>query len=149
MVANYDSCAYKLALPEVTLQADCCDVKLTFIGKNQAAQTHIAVLSCELISLKKETFSIELRPDILRLDYNIRNSATGSFEKPATGFGLVGASIHLCVVDLENKQKAEIYFKRGADRKWALEGLELEENTELDCSLIREKRKKLRRFVLD
>lgn len=149
MVANYDSCGYKLTLPEVTIQADHCDVKLTFIGKDKEAETQLAILSCELISLKKETFSLELQPDMMRLGFNIRTSTAGSFAKPASGFGLVGASIKLCVIDMQKKQKAEIYFKRGADRKWALEGLELEENAEFDRSVMREKRRKLRRSILD
>ena len=60
MIANYDSCEYKLALPEVNLLADTCEIKLTFIGKTAEVQTQLAILSCELTSLKKEVYEVVL-----------------------------------------------------------------------------------------
>lgn len=148
MAANYDLCAYKLALPEVVLDNDKCKVKLTFIGKDQQAETQLMILSCHLISLKNEDFSIELQPDMMRAGYNIRVSAQGSFEKPMRGFGLAGASLNMTVVDLQKKQQAQICFKRGADRKWVLEDLQLAEQVEIDRNMIRERRRKMRKSII-
>lgn len=148
MAANYDLCAYKLALPEVTLENDKCRVRLTFIGKDQQAETQLMILSCHLISLKNEDFSIGLQPDMMRVGYNIRVSAQGSFEKPVRGFGLVGAGLDMTVVDLQKKQQAQIRFKRGADRKWVLEELQLTEPVEIDRNMLREKRRKMRKPIL-
>lgn len=147
MAVNYDQCGYKLALPEVTLADGFCDVKLTFIGKDQEAETQLMILSCQLTSLKKDTFSVELQPDMMRIGYNIRFSTQGRFEKPVAGFGLIGAGLRIVAIDLQKKQQAEICFKRGADRKWILEDLQLTEPVEIDRSIVREKRKKLRRIL--
>lgn len=146
MIANYDSCEYKLALPEVNLLADTCEIKLTFIGKTAEVQTQLAILSCELTSLKKEVYEVELAPDMIRIDSNVRISVTGSFTRPASGFGIAGARLKVCVADLLKKQKAEIYFLRGGDRKWLLSGIEMMENAEIDRNVLREKRRKLRRL---
>lgn len=148
MVTNYDSCAYKLALPEVNLLEDACQVKITLIGKSADAQIQLAIMSCELTSLKQEVYDVELTPDMLRMDSNARISAVGSFPKPASGFGLVGAKIKICIVDLLNKQKADIFFSRGSDRKWVLSAIELTEHVEIDRSILRERRRKLRRSKL-
>lgn len=148
MAVNYDLCAYKLSLPEVAVNGSRCSVKLTFIGKDTEAETQLMILSCQLVSLKKEVFSVELQPDMMRVGYNIRVSAQGDFEKPASGFGLVGAELHLTVVDLQKKQQADISFKRGADRKWTLEDMKLTEPVEIDRSLIRERRRKMRKSIL-
>lgn len=145
MVTNYDACEYKLALPEVSLLPDACEVKITFIGKSAEVQTQLAILSCELTSLKQKVYEIDMTPDMIRIDSNARVSAVGSFQKPASGFGLIGAKIKICIVDLLKKQQAEIYFQRGADRKWALFAVELTEDVEIDRSVLREKRRKLRR----
>ncbi len=145
MVTNYDACEYKLALPEVSLLPDTCEVKITFIGKTAEVQTQLAVLSCKLTSLKQEVYEVDMTPDMIRIDSNARISAVGSFQKPVSGFGLVGAKLKICIVDLQKKQKADIHFQRGADRKWALFAVELTEDAEIDRSVLREKRRKLRR----
>lgn len=148
MAANFDCCAYKLTLPEVTLADTMCHIKQTFIGKDPEAERQLVILSCQLTSLKKEVFSVELQPDMMRVGYNVRTTAQGGFTKPVSGFGLMGAGLELVVVDLQKKQQAQIFYKRGSDRKWVLEDLQLTEQVELDRNIIREKRRNMRRSLL-
>ena len=147
MTANYDSCKYKLTLPEVRLLEDTCEVKVSVIGKGEEEQLQLAFLECEFISLKQEVFKVDLSPDLIRLESTARISAVGSFQKPTAGFGLAGAKLKICIADLLHKQKAEICFSRGADRKWVLSGMELTENAEIDRQALREKRRNLRRGI--
>jgi len=148
MYTNYELLDFKMSLPEVTLSQDQCEVKVSFIGKDSQIQTQLAILSCELTTLKQQIFQVSLQPDLIRIDSNARVSSQGCFEKP-TGFGLVHGKIKIVVSDLLNKKQAEVYFKRGSDRKWTLEGIEIIENAEIDRNILREKRRKLRRSIGD
>jgi hypothetical protein len=118
------------------------------IGKSLEGQTQLAIMSCELTSMKNQVFSIALQPDMVRIEPNVRISSIGSFEKVA-GFGLANAKIKIEVADLLNKKLATIYYKRGADRKWVLEGIQLTEDFEIDRSVLRERRRKLRKMIGD
>ena len=148
MYTNYDLLAFKMYLPEVILLQDCCEVKLSFIGKAPEEQIQLAIVSCHMTSLKGQEFEIVLQPDLIRVDSRARVSSQGSFKKTA-GFGLVNARIKVVVADLRKKEQTDIYFKRGTDRKWTLEGIDLIENAEIDRNILREKRRKLRRTMGD
>ena len=148
MYTNYDLLAFKMLLPEVNLLADRCEVKMTFVGKDPEIQTQLAITSCVFTSLKNQEFEVVLQPDLIRIDSNVRTSVQGMFERPS-GLGLVNARIKIVVTDLLGKVQANIYFKRGSNRKWSLEGIELAENVEIDRNILREKRRKLRRSIGD
>lgn len=68
MIKNYDTCNFKMAIPEVTLGGGCCKVKLTTIGKMGQEECQLAILSCKLVTLKQQSYEIELQPDMLRLN---------------------------------------------------------------------------------
>ena len=148
MYSNYDLLAFKMFLPEVSMLDNSCEVRLSFIGKKPEEQAQLAILSCQLTSFKGQVFDMTLQPDLIRVDSNARISAAGRFEI-VPGFGLVNAKIKVIVADLLGKQQADIYFKRGSDRKWSLEGIDLMENVEIDRNVLREKRRKLRRTMGD
>lgn len=147
MLKSYNECNFKLAIPEVTLVGDACKVRLSVIGKLGQEECQIAVLSCRLTSLKRQTYEVELQPDLIRLISNGRIICEGQFDKPEPSFGLAGARLEVCLADLLKKEKYTVYFKRGADRKWVLEGLLKEENAEIDRRALREKRRKMHRLL--
>ena len=142
MIKSYDSLNFKLALPDVALTGESCKVKVTSIGKMGQEECQIAIVSCKLISLKKQEYEVELQPDMIRLNSNGRAISEGSFVNPGAGFGLAGATLLVCVLDLQKKEKYSIAFKRGGDRKWSLEGMEVEKQVEVDRRALREKRRR-------
>lgn len=147
MLKNYDTCNFKMAIPDVTFAGGICKAKITCIGKMGQEECQLALLSCKLITLKQQEYEIELQPDMLRLTSNGRIISEGQFEKAEPGFGLAGAKLEVCVLDLLKKEKYTIYFKRGGDRKWSLEGFEVEEHVEIDRRALREKRKKMNKLL--
>ena len=142
MVKNYDRCNFKLALPVVTLTGDVCKVKLTSIGRMGQEECQLGILSCKLISLKRQEYPVELQPDMMRINSNGRVISEGSFTSPGTGFGLAGARLEVCLLDLVKKEKYTVWFKRGGDRTWTFEGMDIEEQVEVDRRALREKRRK-------
>lgn len=142
MIKSYDSLSFKMALPDVSLAGGSCKVKVTSIGKLGQEECQLAILSCKLISLKKQEYEVELQPDMIRLNSNARAISEGAFENPGAGFGLAGARLLVCVLDLLKKESYSITFKRGGDRKWSLEGLEIEKQVEVDRRTLREKRRR-------
>lgn len=141
-IKSYDQCNFKLAIPEVTLTSEGCRVKLTSIGKTGQEECQLAIVSCKLISLKRQEYVVELSPDMLRLNSNARAISEGMITNTGTGFGLAGAKMEVTILDILKKEKYTIYYKRGGDRKWSLEGLEAEEQVEIDRRALREKRRK-------
>lgn len=142
MIKNYDTCNFKIALPEIALSGGSCKVKITSIGKKGLEECQLAILSCMLISLKKQEYPVELEPNMLRLNSNGRIISEGSFKNPGAGFGLAGAALKLEVLDIVKKEKYSILFYRGGDRKWSLEGIEVETQVDVDRRSLREKRRK-------
>lgn len=147
MIKNYDACRFKMALPEVTLSGEVCKVKVTSIGKKGQEECQLAILSCKLTSLKRQEYSVELEPNLLRLNSNGRITSEGSFTKPGAGFGLAGSSLEVSILDLLKKEKYTIVFRRGGDRKWNLEGIEAEAQVQIDRRSLREKRRKSISFL--
>lgn len=147
MLKNYDTCNFKMAIPVVTFAGGICKVNITCIGKMGQEECQLALLSCKLISLKQQEYKIELQPDMIRLNSNGRIISEGQFEKTEAGFGLAGAKLEVEVLDLLKKEKYTIFFKRGGDRKWLLEGIEVEENVEIDRRALREKRRKVNKLL--
>lgn len=142
LIKNYETCNFKMAIPEVTLTGDCCRVKITTIGKMGQEECQLSIISCKLISLKSQEYEVELRPDMIRLNSNGRCTSEGSFTNPGAGFGLAGACLQVYVLDILKKEKYTISFKRGGDRKWSLQGIDVEEQVEVDRHALREKRRK-------
>lgn len=147
MIKNYDACNFKMAIPEVTLGGGSCKVKLTTIGKMGQEECQLAILSCKLVTLKQQSYEIELQPDMLRLNSIGRTVSEGQLENPGAGFGLAGAKLEVAVLDLLKKAKYTIYFKRGGDRKWSLEGIAVEEQVEVDRRALREKRRRINKLL--
>lgn len=147
MLKSYDSCNFKMAIPDVTFASGICKVKITCIGKMGQEECQLALLSCKLISLKQQEYDIELQPDMIRLNSNGRVISEGTFENAVAGFGLAGAKLEVVVLDLLKKEKYIIFFKRGGDRKWSLEGIEVEENVEINRRALREKRRKSNKLL--
>ncbi len=143
MLKSYDTCSFKMAIPEVVMVGDKCKVKVTVIGKIGQEECQLALLFCRLTSLKRMTYEIELHPDMIRLTSNGRSISEGQLNKPEQGFGLAGASLEVCVLDILKKEKYMVHFKRGSDRKWMLEGLDVEKNVEMDRRILRERRRKV------
>ena len=147
MLKSYDSCNFKMAIPEVTFAGGICKARITCIGKMGQEECQLALLSWKLISLKQQEYDIDLQPDMIRLNSNARVISEGTFENAAAGFGLAGAKLEVGVLDLLKKEKYTITFKRGGDRKWSLEGIEVEEHVEIDRRAMREKRRKSNKLL--
>lgn len=142
MIKSYDNLNFKLALPDVSLTGESCKVKITAIGKMGLEECQLAFLSCRLISLKRQEYEVELKPDMIRLNSNGRSISQGCLTDLGAGFGLAGAGLAVCVLDLLKKEKYTITFKRGGDRKWSLEGIEVQDQVEVDRRALREKRRR-------